>query len=688
MENEEKYNHLKDEKSPYLVQHAKNPVDWYPWGEQAFKLARSLDKPILLSIGYSTCHWCHVMERESFEDREVAEILNDVFVCIKVDREERPDVDSFYMHFCQVTTGSGGWPLNVILTPNLDPVFAMTYLPKHSRRGMMGIIEMANSVKELWQNNRLELTDRATETMKRLKEINIPSRSKLPEDIDIKAFNQFLSNYDHINGGFGGEPKFPTPHNLVFLMEYYKEKKDHRALDMVRNTLLRMRMGGIWDHVGGGFHRYSTDQEWIIPHFEKMLYDQALHLWAYASLYSVERKGIYIETCREIVHFLDSEMMDESGAYYTAIDADSEGIEGKYYLWTYNELSRLTGNNENFLNTFSVTERGNYHDQGYAGETALNILHVDPEIIRDPDDLLKIMDDYKPEIKNLKDTRNKRVRPHTDRKILADLNSLLAFSFMRSGALLGDAELIKKGLNLLNYIVRNMVRDTEVIHSLTESSTASHGFLDDYSFLVHALLTGFMINGDPHYLKLAMELNKYLVSHFMDDSGSLYFSDESDRDVPMRMKPDADGAIPSGSSFEILNLAILSELTGNADYMEKAEKILEANAGSIAEMPMFHSLSIMARVFSKNRFMVRYSADNHDPVSLYIKMAPFLSRLVILPVSSKTKYGIEEIDILEGSPFMKNGELQICSGSECLMPLRTENDLMENLSKYLNLKIP
>lgn len=688
MKNADSYNHLRDEKSPYLKQHAGNPVDWYPWGERAFKLSRSMDKPIFLSIGYSTCHWCHVMERESFQDREVADLMNQVFVCIKVDREERPDVDSFYMHFCQATTGSGGWPLNVILTPNLEPIFAMTYMPRRSRRGMMGIMEMAESVRELWQTSRIELTERASETMKRLRESISAGNSSVPADIEKLAYQQFRSSFDGENGGFGSAPKFPTPHNLIFLLNYYMKTGDENALKMVRKTLFSMRMGGIWDHVGGGFHRYSTDAEWVIPHFEKMLYDQALLLWAYSSMYSVEKNPLYLKTCEDIVAFLDSEMRDKTGGYYSALDADSEGVEGKYYLWTHREIENALPDSHEFMETYCVREGGNYHGDGSVGNTGLNILHVDPSLCNDIDDLLSIVQKYEPFLGKLRELRERRVRPHTDTKILADLNALLALSFMRSGALLDQPYLVKKGCDLVDFILRNMVKESNVCHSYIESSLSSHGFLDDYSFLINALLTSFMCTGEKRYLDRAVELNEYLIGHFMDPSGFLFFSDESDRDVPMRMRPDADGAIPSGSSFEIINLAMLAEFTSEQRYLELADNIEKSNGRSITEMPMYHSLAIIAHGFKEKHYTVRYSMDVHDPMRVFCGLSKYLSVADILPVSEKIEYGMEDMDMLKTSAALKRGEFQICSGNQCLMPVASMDGLKSSLAAEISLRVP
>src|SRR3990170_7510483 len=376
-----KPNRLISEKSPYLLQHAFNPVDWFPWGEEAFDKAKKEDKPIFLSIGYSTCHWCHVMEKESFEDKEVAELMNDVFVSIKVDREERPDLDGVYMSVCQRMTGSGGWPLNIILTPGKKPFYAATYIPKESRSGRIGMLEIVPRIKELWNANREGVEALSTQVISSLQEQTLSAREELSEDILHQAFEQLLDMFDESHGGFGNAPKFPTPHNLTFLLRYWKRTGDDMALWMVEKTLSSMRLGGIYDHTGFGFHRYSTDARWFAPHFEKMLYDQALLAMAYTEAYLATGKKEYEKTAREIFRYVMRDMTSPDGGFYSGEDADSEGVEGKFYVWTEDEiLAALGSEGEMLKKVFNVDKAGNFREGGK--NTGNNILYLSKPIER------------------------------------------------------------------------------------------------------------------------------------------------------------------------------------------------------------------------------------------------------------------------------------------------------------------
>ncbi len=434
-----KPNRLISEKSPYLLQHAYNPVNWYPWGAEAFDTAKEENKPIFLSIGYSACHWCHVMEKESFEDNEVAALLNEVFISIKVDREERPDIDTVYMKVCQLMTGSGGWPLTIIMTPEKKPFFAATYLPKESRFGRVGMLDLAPRIKKMWSNqpgdiNRL--SEEITAALKR--EEAVTPGNALGEAALQSAYEELCRRFDEQHGGFGPAPKFPTPHNLVFLLRYWKRKKDPKALRMVEQTLRAMRQGGVYDHVGFGFHRYSTDDQWLVPHFEKMLYDQAMLTLAYADAYLATKNEEHKQTACEICNYVLRDMTGQGGGFYSAEDADSEGVEGKFYVWSYEEINNILGPSEAglIIKVFNVAKDGNFTDQTMNERPGTNILHLD----RSPEQSAAALNMSYPNLhahvsaalKKLFSSRDKRIHPGKDDKILTDWNGLMIMALARA----------------------------------------------------------------------------------------------------------------------------------------------------------------------------------------------------------------------------------------------------------------
>ncbi len=435
-----KPNRLINETSPYLLQHSNNPVDWYPWCDEAFQKAADEDKPVFLSIGYSTCHWCHVMEKESFEDEEVADLMNNVFVSIKVDREERPDIDHIYMMVCQMMTGSGGWPLSIIMTPDRKPFFAGTYFPKENRYGRIGFKELIRSIDNVWKTKRNDIIESADDITNYLKQIyRKDSAANITEEIVDKAFDHFAKRFDDQYGGFGSSPKFPSPHNLMFLLRYWKKTGNQLALEMVTKTLTNMRMGGIYDHVGFGFHRYSTDKEWLVPHFEKMLYDQAMLIIIYSEAYTATGNCEFNKTAEEIIEYLLRDMDADNGGFYSAEDADSEGEEGKFYVWTKSELLDILGTEDADFATrlFNTTETGNFLEESTKKYNGTNILHLKKPLMNLSEDLGITYDELNLKIesirKKLYDYRKNRILPFKDDKILLDWNALMIAALSIAG---------------------------------------------------------------------------------------------------------------------------------------------------------------------------------------------------------------------------------------------------------------
>ena len=551
-------NHLKDEESPYLKQHATNPVDWYPWGEEAFDLAKKLDKPVFLSIGYSTCHWCHVMERESFSKPQVGRAMNEAFVCIKVDREERPDVDSLYMSIAIRERGSGGWPLNMILTPDKKPITSFTYLPIHSLHGNIGIIELSETIKTLWKDERESLLERADQLISSNIKEGDSERVKVDTEKLFKhAFTEMKKIFDYEYGGIGNRMKFPSPHNIIFLIKYYNYFRDEEALQMAENTLLAMRRGGIFDHVGYGFHRYSTDREWKIPHFEKMLYDQAWTMMAYSYAYATTKKDFYKIVINEIFEFLQREMKSPDGGYYTAIDADSEGIEGKYYLWTENELKNILKDDfEEFKNIFDIETKGNFINERDGMDTGLNNIYPKYEsFLKDKtgNSLQWMNDDARKMLHVLLQNRSNRVRPETDTKVIASTNGMILSAFCTAYLATFDKKYKEASTDLFAYIKSNFIIDNKILRISYNNRKQIHGFLEDYANVLNGVLQYYRVNLDEEVLRIFTNHIKYSIENFRMKNG--VFDDRSEVLYESKSEELYDGAIPNPHSVFLRNTA-------------------------------------------------------------------------------------------------------------------------------------
>ncbi|MFW9950482.1 MAG: thioredoxin domain-containing protein [Candidatus Thorarchaeota archaeon] len=598
-----KYNNLINEKSPYLLQHAKNPVEWYPWSEEAFNKAKNEDKPIFLSIGYSTCHWCHVMAHESFEDAQVAKSLNESFISIKVDREERPDIDKVYMTVCQLMTNSGGWPLTILMTPDKKPFFAGTYFPKETRFGRIGLIDLIKRVKDLWENNRSDLLDSSNKITLTLQNMTPDSPGKYLDQKDLeKAFSQLKARFDKKNGGFGSAPKFPTPHNLLFLLRIWKRTGDNEALSMVEETLKSMRKGGIYDHIGFGFHRYSTDSHWLVPHFEKMLYDQALLTITYLEAFHATKNEEYAIIAKEILEYVVRDMTSPQGGFYSAEDADSEGVEGKYYVWTKQEIIDLLGNDdaELFTKLYNVTEKGNYLEEASRERTGKNILHL----LIDSDEFSKVnslsKDNFNNTLRNMRyklfKNREKRIKPHKDDKILVDWNGLMIAAFSYAGYVLNEPEYFEIAKKAVNFIYNNMfTSEGLLLHRYRDGDAEVQAFLDDYAFLIWGLLNLYESTFEIDFLKKAIGLNKILIDEFWDyQIGGFFFTSKGAEDLLTRQKEVYDGAIPSGNSVAMLNLMRLYQLTGDDDYEKKAEILSKVFSENVKATPSANTFLMIA----------------------------------------------------------------------------------------------
>jgi uncharacterized protein YyaL (SSP411 family) len=597
-----KHNRLIHEKSPYLLEHADNPVDWYPWGTEAFERARKDHKPIFLSIGYSTCHWCHVMARESFEEPQVAELMNDAFVSIKVDREERPDIDHIYMTICQMMTGRGGWPLTIIMTPDKEAFFAETYIPKQSRFGKIGMLALISRIKEIWMNRRAEAVQAASQVTASLRQI---LRDSPGAPLDISAldstYEELLQRFDEAHGGFGSAPKLPTPHSLSFLLRYWKRTGNEHALTMVTKTLQAMRCGGAYDHIGFGFHRYSTDARWRVPHFEKMLYDQALIALASIEAYQATGQSAYKKTAEEIFAYVLRDMTAPKGGFYSAEDADSEGEEGRFYVWTEEEIRRTLGDEADLMvKVFNASKEGNYEDEATHHKTGYNILylkkplHALSEELGIPYEALhKSVEEAR---KRLFATRRQRIHPHKDDKILTDWNGLTITALAKGAQAFDASTYSKAAIRAADFVLRNMRRrDGRLLHRYRHGDVAIPAKLNDYAFLIWGLIELYEATFEVGYLQTALDLNRDLLIHFWDDNGGgFYMTADDDEKLLIRPKEIYDGALPSGNSVAMLNLIRLGRISGRYDLEEKAIQIGRAFSGIIAQSPSAHTQLMMA----------------------------------------------------------------------------------------------
>jgi uncharacterized protein YyaL (SSP411 family) len=589
-------NRLINEKSPYLLQHAHNPVDWYPWGDEAFETARKQNKPIFLSIGYSTCHWCHVMERESFEDEEVAGLLNRAFISIKVDREERPDIDSLYMSVAHMMTGRGGWPLTIIMTPEKEPFYAATYLPKHSRPGLMGMMDLIPAIEETWKTRQQEIEDTVDKVRTAISEFHDQDLAgAAPGDPQFeKAFEQLKSTFEPTHGGFGNKPKFPTLHNLMFLIRYGWKTGDSAALEMVEKTLRSMRRGGIYDHVGYGFHRYSTDEKWLVPHFEKMLYDQAIAVMAYTEAYLATGEDEYAQTAREVLKYVLRDMRSPEGGFYSAEDADSEGEEGKFYLWTQKELERILGKAAAALIAmFNVEDEGNFRDEATGEKLGTNILHLTRSLTPEEQAL------WSEAREKLFEEREKRIHPLKDDKILTDWNGLMIKALAKAARALGEPEYEQAAIEAADFLLEKMrTPQGGLVHRYRQAEAAFEGNLNDYAFLIDGLIELHQTTQDLRFLHSALELTERMVAWFWDEEEGGFFQTGKDHEVLfVRQKESFDYAIPSGNSAAMIALIKLSRLTGDTSFEERALEIGKAFSKKIAEYPSVHTYMMEAIAF-------------------------------------------------------------------------------------------
>lgn len=654
-------NRLKQEKSPYLMQHGENPVNWYPWCEEAFQQAAKENKPVFLSIGYSTCHWCHVMAHESFEDPEVADLLNREFISIKVDREERPDIDAVYMSVCQAMTGSGGWPLTIFMTPEQKPFFAGTYFPKHGGYGRFGLMELLERVADLWKNNREELLRAGNQITAAINREQTGNRQKPNRQLVERAYCQLAQRFDHKWGGFGGAPKFPTPHNLLFLMRYANTEQESNAVKMVEVTLEDMARGGIFDYIGG-FSRYSTDEMWLAPHFEKMLYDNALLLIAYAKAYQHTKRECFADTAHRTARYILRELTSADGGCYCGQDADSDGVEGKYYVFTPEEIKAVLGkeDGEEFCRLYDITDSGNFEGKSI------------PNRIRSTEDGWDMNDSR---LEKLYSYRLNRTKLHKDDKILLSWNAWAMIALAKAGQVLTEPSYLDAAIRIHEFIERNMVTGNDRLYLRYRDGEASYvGQLEGYAVYALALLELYRVTFDTKYLQCALHRTEQMVELFEDKKNSGYYMTAFDGErLIARPRETYDGAMPSGNSVAAMVLQMLATLTGEPEWQTAAGRQLSFLAGEIGEYPSascFGVLAMMDALYPHRELACAASDGLPGELKDYLKKHPADALYVLL----KTKENAETL--AECAPFTKDYPIPgqgtmyyLCENGACKAPV-------------------
>lgn len=668
-------NHLIRETSPYLLQHAHNPVDWYPWCEEALQKAKQENKPIFLSIGYSSCHWCHVMEHESFENEEIAKIMNENFVSIKVDREERPDLDDIYQKACQMATGQGGWPLSVFLTPDQKPFYVGTYFPILDSYGRPGFGSILMQLAQAWKEKPHDVKKAAENFMTNLQGADlITTPAKLEKSILDEAAVNLFQIVDNTYGGFGSAPKFPNAANLSFLLRYSKLSKISRFSEFVFKTLNKMARGGIFDQIGGGFHRYSTDTRWLVPHFEKMLYDNALLPVVYAEAYQITKDAFYLDVIRKTLDFVLREMTSPQGGFYSALDADSEGEEGRYYVWNKKEIQEILGKDADvFCLYYDVTDGGNFE-----GKTILNNNLAASTVAFhfgiSEDSVHQLVDECS---KKLLDVRSKRVRPGLDDKILTSWNALMISAFAKGYRVTDEKKYLQAAQNCLEFIEKHLISGTQLLRTYKNGKAKLNGYLEDYSYLINALIDVFEVTAEPKYLELSVNLANHLIDHFWDDkNNSFYFTADNHESLIIRPKNNYDLSMPSGNSVAANVLLKLYHLTQRKKFLEIATKTMESFALTAAENPFGfgYLLNTIYLYLEKPAEITILNTTNKALVDFVTKK--FLPEGIIVTISAAEKLKeLSKYSFFAGKEFADTTTVYVCKDFACSLPLKTVKEI-------------
>jgi uncharacterized protein len=683
------YNRLIFEKSPYLLQHAANPVDWYPWGEEAFEKARREDKPVMVSIGYSTCHWCHVMEEESFENPEIAKVLNRHVVPVKVDREERPDVDGTYMNACRLLTGSGGWPLNVFLTPDRKPFFAATYLPPEPRDDIAGITEVVQRIAGLWKDKREELLKTGEKITASLTKMAGTEGETKKADLNEKplrtAYEKFFEIFDKSRGGFGEAPKFPIPHNLSLLLRIWHRFDQENAQTMALRTLQHIRLGGIYDHIGFGVHRYAVDRFWRVPHFEKMLYDQALLALAALEAFQASDDGFFNIMADEILQYVVRDLAHPDGGFCSGEDADTEGGEGTFYLWTPEQVREVLGEEHGtvFALCYEISEEGNFEGS--------NIPRLELDLNQWANyfgiETARLGEVLALGRQLLFEARQKRVRPHRDDKVLTSWNGLMIAALAKGAKILSRPEYLKQATGAADFILDRMRDDQgRLLRRYRRGEAAVPGFLEDYAFFCWGLIELYQAGFEQRFLQAALELTQKMEHLFSDGRGHFYDTAEDAEQVLVRNRTFLDDALPSGNSAAALNLLRLGSLTGERDLEKRGEAVLKASLEQVERYPTNSSLLLQALDFAlgPKQIVVLVPGENGETTEamLMALRSRFLPRTLILK-TDPAEESLAAIALPVRGKTARNGQTTayLCRGRTCLAPVQSVEELVELLKK-------
>jgi uncharacterized protein len=673
-------NRLINETSPYLLQHAHNPVDWYPWGEEAFERAKAEGKPVLVSIGYSACHWCHVMEHESFEDEDTARIMNENFVSIKVDMEERPDVDQIYMTFVQITTGRGGWPMNVFLTPDKLPFFGGTYFPPAPRYGMSSFQQILLSVAEAYRERREEIMRSAADILGELRRTSVSefTAGGVSTEMLDTAFQSLERTFDSTNGGFGGAPKFPPSMSLEFLLRYHKRTGNEQALEIARKTAVKMAEGGIYDQLGGGFHRYSVDAVWLVPHFEKMLYDNAQLVRIYLHLFQITKDDLFKRIAVETLEYVRREMLDPAGGFYSTQDADSEGVEGKFFVWTPQEIEAILGKeNAQIFNFFyDVSDDGNFEEKNilhvsYTIEAAARALKMDRE---------KLGEMLNRGRKLLFAEREKRIKPFRDEKVLTAWNGLMLAAFAEASAVLGNAEYLAIARRNADFLLENLQKNGRLLRSWKDGKAKLNAYIEDYANLTDGLAELYQVSGELRYLIEARRLADLMVDEFWDEeNGGFFFTSNDHEELLVRNKDFFDNATPSGNSVAADVLQKLAKLVGDDRYDRFASTIMRLSANQIRQYPQGFGRALSAMEFSVAPLKEVVLIGQHGSELEREVWKEYLPNKVTVRSNSPEKES-DTVPLVAGRTMIDDQTtVYVCENFTCQMPVTKVEELREQL---------